>query len=396
MFSIRRTLKLFLSLIGIGIILFVIFLGYFLIQRNKTVFLPKPTGQFAVGRIGYDWIDHSRNDVFAKSKGMNRKLNVWMWYPSDLNQNAKKAEYFPGKWETEQVKDQNLSYLEQNFSMIQTHSFKGVPLSTRQITYPLIIFEPGMGDIVLNYQSLAGNLASQGYIVVGINPTYSSRFVVFSDGKVAYRTPKGNIPENNPTDEQLNIVGSKLIKTWADDMTFAINRLAEINVDKGSMWAGHMDMEHIGVFGHSFGGATSVEACLLDNRIKAGIDIDGYLFGVKKGLNKPFMFIMSHHQNNTSDLQELNKIKEVYNGLAKDGYLLDIPKAAHFSFQDNTIFFNPIQKAMGIYGTINGERGLQITNSYLTVFFDKYLRSKNSNLLKEKSSEYAEVKIQVK
>lgn len=91
-----------------------------------------------------------------------------------------------------------------------------------------------------------------------------------------------------------------------------------------------------------------------------------------------------------------NKIQNFYNSLNEDGYIIEISKAAHFSFTNNTLFFSTILKALGIYGTINGERGLQITNSYTTAFFDKYLKNMDSNLLEQKQSFYPEVKLQSK
>ncbi|MCH5584429.1 hypothetical protein MK805_05540 [Shimazuella sp. AN120528] len=382
MISKRSLLRLFLSLIAIGLVVLILLSAYFLIQRNKTLVLPKPTGKFPVARIGYDWIDKSRYEYYSKIKGKKRKLSIWIWYPAELNKNAKKAEYFPSnKWGIIQEKISGLPYLQQNFKTIHTNSFQNVPLSTRQKTYPLIVFEPGMGNIVFNYTTLAENLASHGYIVVGINPTYSSDPVVFSDGSVAYKTPKGTMSEDDLTDEQMNEIGSQLIKTWAGDMRFAINKFAELNTIQGSMWTGRIDMKNIGAFGHSFGGATADEVCSLDNRIKAGIDIDGYLYGVKKIPEKPFMFIMSYHPKNESYFQGYEKIQGVYNSLKKDGYLIEISKAAHPSFLDNALFFSPILKALGIFGTINGERGLQITNAYITTFFDKYLKNRNSKLL---------------
>ncbi|TGE31089.1 hypothetical protein [Desulfosporosinus sp. Sb-LF] len=384
----KSVLKLLLSLIVIGLIFISLLLGYFVVERNKTVVLPKPTGSFAVGRIGYDWVDGSRNE---------RKLSIWIWYPTDLNQNAKKADYFPNKWEIAQERDSGItSYLQQNFGTVKNNSYQDMPLSTKQTNYPVIVFEPGMGNIVFNYTALLENLASRGYTVVGINPTYSSRYVVFSDGSVAYRTPEGSMPESNPTDKQLNEVGAKLIKTWTEDMSFVFNKLGEINAKQGSMWTGHIDMAHLGAFGHSFGGDASANACLVDNRIKAGIDIDGYLYGVEKVPEKPFMFILSEHQKNTIDLQEYHKIREDFNGLKNDGYLLEVSKASHFNFLDNAIFFSPILKYTGVFGAINGERGLQVTNSYITAFFDKYLKNIDSNLLKQKSSDYPEIKIQIK
>lgn len=313
MVSERSKLKLFLVITVIGLISIVLLSTFFLVERNRTVVLPKPTGSFAVGRIGYDCVDISRSEAFTQTPDDKRKLSIWIWYPSDFNKKAKNTEYFPGKWEVVQEKDSGITrYLQQNFVTVKTNSYQDVPLPTKQSTYPVVIFEPGMGNVVFNYTAIIENLASHGYIVVGINPTYSSRYVISSDGSVAYRTPQGTMPEDNPTDEQLNEYGSRLINTWTEDMVFVISKLGDMNSEKGSMWQGHIDMEHIGTFGHSFGGAAAVES-LQDNRVKASIDIDGYLYGIKKTPEEPLMFIMSHHQQSGIDSVENNKIQEVYN-----------------------------------------------------------------------------------
>lgn len=79
MVSKRSILKLFLTLITIGLILVVIVLSYLLIQRNKIVILPKPAGPFTVGRVRYDWVDNSRNETFSESTiAEKRKLSVWI------------------------------------------------------------------------------------------------------------------------------------------------------------------------------------------------------------------------------------------------------------------------------------------------------------------------------
>lgn len=381
----KLILKPFLYVITAVVILLASVSIYFLNERNKIVALPKPTGSYAVGRTSYDWIDPSRNETFTEANGSKRKLDVWVWYPADLKENTKKAEYLPGRWKTEQEKSAGMMiYLQQNLTKIQTNSYEEALLSTKQAKYPLVVFEPGMGKIVFNYTALAENLASHGYIVLAINPTFSSDFVVFSDGSTAYKTSKGSMPEGDATDKELNDAGLKLVKTWSKDMSFAISKFSEMSLVKGNMWTEHVDMEHVGAFGHSFGGAASAEASATDERIKASIDIDGYLYGVQKSPQKPLMFILSQHGQNEIDLLENNKIHDFYNSINKDRYIIEIPKAAHFSFTDNTLFFSPILKAMGIYGTINGERGLQITNSYIATFFDKYLKNVDSNLLDQK------------
>ena len=47
------------------------------------------------------------------------------------------------------------------------------------------------------------------------------------------------------------------------------------------------------MFGHSLGGATAAAAMLEDQRIKAGVNLDGTLFGpvVNAGLDRPFMLV---------------------------------------------------------------------------------------------------------
>ena len=62
-------------------------------------------------------------------------------------------------------------------------------------------------------------------------------------------------------------------------------------------------MQRLGMFGHSFGGATALQFCHDDPRCKAGIDIDGAPYGsvVQEGLKQPFMFILSDHSRELSD-----------------------------------------------------------------------------------------------
>ena len=67
-----------------------------------------------------------------------------------------------------------------------------------------------------------------------------------------------------------------------------------------------MNLQSVGVFGHSFGGAAAAEICHLDDRFKAGIDLDGDPYGdvIKTGLNQPFMFILSEPTNVASSTRQ--------------------------------------------------------------------------------------------
>ena len=64
-------------------------------------------------------------------------------------------------------------------------------------------------------------------------------------------------------------------------------------------FAGHLDLDHVGAFGHSFGGIAAAHACQIDRRIKACLNEDGvvakkpfYLDARGWGLDQSFMLIL--------------------------------------------------------------------------------------------------------
>ena len=52
---------------------------------------------------------------------------------------------------------------------------------------------------------------------------------------------------------------------------------------------GRLDLGHVGMFGHSLGGAAAASSMLVDPRIDAGADLDGVLFGAARShrLSRP-------------------------------------------------------------------------------------------------------------
>jgi predicted dienelactone hydrolase len=208
-----------------GIVAVAGFIGYLAIARNSPLQLPAPTGSYPVGRIIYDWQDASRSDPLADQANTPRELEVWVWYPS-ASAGKSSAPYLPPVWVAARNKDQGIGYLiENDFNRLQTHSFEDVPLATTQATFPILIMEPGMGPIAEDYTIFAENLASHGYIVVGINPTDTSNLIVFPDGRVALRTHKGTIP-NSDTSAQFNADGNRIEAVWVKDVLFVMKDLS--------------------------------------------------------------------------------------------------------------------------------------------------------------------------
>jgi predicted dienelactone hydrolase len=206
------------------------------------------------------------------------------------------------------------------------------------------------------------------------------------------------MPENNPElcaekeQAQQAPCMSKLLTAWTADIAFVLDRLKRLNTsDSSGKFAGRLDLTRVGVFGHSFGGATAAQFCHDDSRCKAGINVDGQPFGsvIREGLRQPFMFILSDH-GDTSDpvsRQILANIQSIYDRLPRDGRLrIAIRGANHFTFSDDDALLKSgiVRRTLRVLGMlgIDGRRQLAVTAYCLHSFFDAYLKGASVARLK--------------
>jgi predicted dienelactone hydrolase len=191
------------------------------------------------------------------------------------------------------------------------------------------------------------------------------------------------------------------MSAWTADIAFVLDRLQRLDAaDPSGNFKGRLDMTRIGVFGHSFGGATAAQFCHDDSRCKAAINIDGQPFGsvIQAGLHQPFMFLMSDHsgEHDAEGPQIMANIQSIYDRLPPDGrLLLAIHGANHFLFSDDGALLKShivmrTLRALGIVG-IDGRRQLAITVYCVHTFFDSYLKGTSVSPLNLASPLYPEL-----
>jgi predicted dienelactone hydrolase len=266
----------------------------------------------------------------------------------------------------------------------------------------VVIIRAGASLEVANYSTLAEDLASHGYVVVGLDAPYRTFNVVFPDGRVIARTQENNL--ELVSGEELTRRASKLLAAWTADIAFVLDRLEWLNAsDPSAKFTGRLDMTRVGVFGHSFGGAQAAQFCHEDSRCKAGIDIDGALFGsvIQDGIDKPFLFLLSGNGDFSSDA-EIRRfqadIQSVYNRLPADGRLRVVIRGAnHFTFNDDGALLKSrvIRGLFRVFGKlgIGGRRQLAVTAYCVRSFFDAHLKGAGVSRLEISSPLYPEIQV---
>ena len=160
--------------------------------------------------------------------------------------------------------------------------------------------------------------------------------------------------------------------------------LANENIPQ-EFWT-HLDLDTIGAFGHSFGGTTAEELCLIDPRVDVGISFDSPHYGNSLELNmtKPLMMIFGPDYGNPEmDDTVFQRAENTCYGLFVNG-------TRHYNFAD-VVIWTSLLKSFGLLGSIDGYRMLDIMNDYVLAFFDQELRGVDSTLLDGPSVDYPEV-----
>ena len=402
--AVRWPIKVVVSVVMLCVVGITILLGLLLLDHNQDTILPMPTGVFAIGRTTYVWRDASQTDLLVPQADTKRELFAWIWYPAAPPQPSQTVDdYIPAPWRTAMESNALATLLTRDLSRVHGHSIRDAEVSSRQRLYPVVLMRTGGAAPATDYTSLAEDLASHGYVVVGFDAPYRTWVVVLPDGRVIARTPENNLDlVGGPQAEQL---ANKLLRAWTADTSFALDQLERLNrSDPSGRFRGRLDMRRVGVFGHSLGGATALQFCHDDSRCTAGIDVDGAPLGsvIVEGITQPFLFLLSDHGGESVDAgtpeairhAETN-IRSIYDRLPSDRRLeIVIRGANHYMFSDGAMLKSPLVGTLRTLGivSLDGRRQIAVTAHCIRTFFDVHLKGAPASELKSQS-EYPEIEI---
>lgn len=403
----------FLRILGFFGIIILALLGWVLPSVLPVFSLPEPTGTYSVGTESR-YVQTDREEVITKDPNDKRELMYKIWYPSNAEVSGKERDPYidptsrAGFAMKYGLPANALNYLDH----VKTHAYPGIPIAQGQ--FPVLIFSHGYGSKATGYYAILTELASQGYIIINMNHTYESLGTTFPDGRQAYfdfgfqqeiskdawsqidpilEVYKSGVSyeERHPMVKEFvtTFYESESMDRWAKDIIETIDLLERWN-QEGTL-AGRMNLEQLGLFGHSNGGGSAGKVPLLDKRVKAVANLDGISWDnvIDTTYQIPFLFVSADWPAEKEDFNThiyINKSTDYF-------YESRLLQSGHPNFMDNP-FMIPVSALAGT-GSIDPNLGAEITNKLITSFFDKHLKGATDANPEFIGDQYAELELTV-
>lgn len=389
-------------------------------NTTQALSFPEPTGAYAVGTTSFYFADPEREEIFTEDPNDYREITAKVWYPSVEVPGAVTEPYMSE--ELSRAFASGLGIPPQDFvniiQSVPTNSVANAPVAEAESKYPVLFFSHGGTDMPEFNTFRAEELASQGYVVVAINHTYDSALNILPDGRVVPHSPIFDAADRDGSNSEFVQLQAKNVTVRTEDIQFVLGELEKFNAgnDPTGMFNGKLDLDRVGVFGNSTGGATAVNVLSTDPRFKAGANLDGTLRGdsPNASLSQPFMLFnnVAFGTEISSDATSREFDDQTFlNNLQNEGYEVTILGTTHLHFTSDVPFLFPLLRDSGIelgdlagsvnyffdpeatieiyehenFELIDPNRVTQIINDYTTAFFDQHLNNQESPLFADSS-----------
>lgn len=300
------------------------------------------TGSHTVATAEYAWTDPDRVERFTDT-GKNRFVNAAFWYPEE---NGK---------------------------------------------YPLVVFSHGAFGILMSNASTFTELASNGYVVASIGHPYHSFYTQDIDGKPIIADMNfinsiytANEMEDGPEQQAI-------IDQWMDvrlaDIHFVLNTIAQqVRNQSENSFFNKIDLDKIGLMGHSLGGAASAQIGRERQDVDAVIILDATMLGETEGFDNgtpvfnktpyPVPLLNIYREAHYETALPYGEKYENFHAAARAlcSYEVVIKNAGHMSFTELPLF-SPLLAKMLDSGTIDARYGIEITNTIALEFFNYTLKN---------------------
>jgi dienelactone hydrolase len=333
--------------------------------------LPRPTGPAPVGTLSFTL------ERPPEPRGISAgRFGVRVWYPGQAS--TRRGPYGSGRPGIRRWIYHRL---------VTTNAAENVAFATVSERAPVIVYVAGWGGERTDNTALAEELASHGFVVAAI-------------GDIRFEGPPASCLAG-PPDLRSAVAYKTTLRLARDKVAFdvlrvsaVLDRLAGLDAaDPSGHFTGKLDLARAGVIGYSFGGAVALEACRRDPRLRAAVNMDGWLFDSASGYRGgiPYFLIAdraplpgpddltaadpAHRYASALTVADDECQREV---LRLGGYELRIDGANHLSFADV-----PLYAVRHRYGSRRSDASLisRAVRDHTVAFFEHVFTGKPSPLL---------------
>ena len=328
------------------------------LAQSAPVEIPRPTGEFGVGTMVWDWPDPKRPDEITPDPDDVREVMAQAWYPVDTQVTAPTDVYAP----------LDKSEFSKGWSQ------PSAPFTSQIDKAPVIVICPGSRVARYYYTSVAEDLASHGYVALVIDSPHigSTRY---PDGRyfpaIFFPTPQMMQGPYAAIDQFFELPGA----LGAGDVAFALDQLKKVSGnDPARRLTGKLDWRRLGAYGHSLGARICGGAVMADNRFAALAIVEGAvpIEARERGLKTPVLIVLGPNL----PLGPRTTVLDYIPGRRDETYVLRWDKFLHNNLDDLGIvlpqFFPSIADPVMLM-----EQGRVI----LRTFFDQYVRETGASTL---------------
>ncbi len=343
-------------------------------RSSPRLILPAPTGPYPLGTVPLHLVDRSRLDPLA-GPGRYRELMASVWYP------ARDVGWYPrAPWMDDAPLQALLGYNGFPTGIVSaplTVGHVGAPVRRAGGPSPVVVYSHGAQDHRSDTTIVVQELASHGYVVVTVDHTYDA-ITQFPDGRIT-------LPTDGP--------GELVPEDYAKDVRFVLDCVEDLaagrnpDADHRALPTGlcnAVDSRRIGLFGWSKGGTATARVMYEDQRVRAGLSLDGPMEPVMTAdQDRPFMLMTAAFPRDGNP-----SVAEFWSHLR--GWRLDIQAqgAVHWSYTDYQVLMPQLAKLVGMsdedlrnwIGTLDPARAVRIQQAYPLAFFDLQLRHRGQLL----------------
>jgi dienelactone hydrolase len=343
---------------------------------------PELSGAFEVGRLEIDVTDDARDETFTDDPADKRRLLVSVYYPAAVPTGAQHSLYgtaeLAAAWPF--FNNERRAWLSPGYA--------DVPVADAR--FPVLLFSPGLGNLTVYYSSLLYEIASRGFVIAALWHPYSTQVVAFPDGTVLRSNSAGGM-SGVPADEQ-NAKLARLGEVWAADQRFVLDQLEAWNQQHARL-RGRFDLQRVGAFGHSLGGAAAAQAAYDDDRVDAAINMDGSMFGpvTSQGSRVPFLLIEAEIPTPTdTELQQIGLSRDQANATlasivdaratmvarSKEARAQKLDGGRHNTFMTDVLFFTtamPAERRMALVGELEPAAAFGAISAWIGEFMHTHV-----------------------